>query len=388
MSNSFYFFVFMLVFIFKVLPSFCEVKHQDGVLVTSWYGEIKFLYPEDKLLVDLLQSQPVQRLKHINQYGVIQLVDSSGQNDEAYSRFNHSVGVLYLLRRFQAPFKEQVSGLLHDVSHTVFSHVSDFLYSDRAEGDPNFHDSMLISFLNKHEISDILSRYGLSVAAIDPAKNLFTRLERELPDLCADRIDYILQGAGRRGIMSQAELNEVLNELLFDEQTSHWYVKSKRAARILAEASIELNCKIFATAWGRMLYLWTAKALNRLIELGELATEDILYNKTDAEVWDTLLDNKDIEVHILVSQMKLAWYNVSEVGNPDQADMVFKNIRCRIVNPRVLTEKGWQYLTQIDDDFRQHFDKELERCRRMYAKVKLPVNINPVSRRAIALQSH
>jgi HD superfamily phosphohydrolase len=228
--------------------------------------------------------------------------------------------------------------------------------------------------VKKRGLSDILGRYGLSASDVNPAKEGFTMLERELPDLCADRIDYILQGAVRRGIMSQAEQNEVLDALLFDEKTAHWYLKNEKAARLIADASIELNSKIFAAAWARMLYIWTAKALSRLVELGEFTIEDVLYNKTDAEVWSAFFENKDAEVRALVNKLKFSWYNVTEVSSPDQADITFKNLRCRIVNPRVLTEEGWQRLTQIDSRFKERFDKETGRCRYQYAKVKQSTN--------------
>ena len=43
--------------------------------------------------------------------------------------FEHSLGVYLLLRRLGADRREQVAGLLHDISHTAFSHAVDFLIS-------------------------------------------------------------------------------------------------------------------------------------------------------------------------------------------------------------------------------------------------------------------
>ncbi|UYM15995.1 HD domain-containing protein [Endozoicomonas euniceicola] len=362
--------ILILTFFLPIIRlSPCEAGRQDELSVATWYGDMHFSSPGEQLFGDLLHSQPIQRLKQINQYGVIQLVDTSGQNDEPYSRYDHSVGVLYLLRRFQAPYKEQVSGLLHDVSHTAFSHVSDYLHTESPAGNPNFHDSLFTSFLEQRGLSGILDRYGLSVAEVDPKKPAFARLERELPDLCADRLDYILQGAGRRGVLTQSQSDEILNALLFDEKTAHWYVKSRKAARRLAEASIELNSKIFATAWGLMLYQWTAEALRRLITLGDLSTEDVLYHKTDAQIWNILSGSKDPQIEALMRQMTSSWYSVSETVDPEKADRIFKNIRCRVIDPRVLSSKGWERLSAIDSEFRQRVNKELNRCRNIYVRI-------------------
>jgi len=50
------------------------------------------------------------------------------------TRFDHSVGVMLLIRKLgagsspaSALLKEQVAALLHDVSHTAFSHVIDYV---------------------------------------------------------------------------------------------------------------------------------------------------------------------------------------------------------------------------------------------------------------------
>ena len=360
-------------FIFFVL-SFSQAiaSHPAKEQISTWYGEILLSCSDDSLLVDLLRSKPVQRLKHINQYGVIQLVDSAGHNNESYTRFDHSLGVFYLLRRFGAPLREQVSGLLHDVSHSAFSHVSDYLYSEVSAGDPNYHDSLFIMFLKKYGIARILSQYGLSPVDVEPKHTDYTRLERELPDLCADRIDYILQGAGRRGDLSRAEVDYIIGSLRYDAAILHWYINNQEAARLLAEASLELNKNIFVTGWGRVLYRWTAEAVKQLIAIGELTQEDFAYRMGDVEVWNKLSDSKDPHASRLMKQMKSAWYNIYEVDNTVQADITFENLRCRVVDPRVLTPDGWSRLSSLDPVFRKSYDAEMERCRRLYVVIKSP----------------
>ena len=86
------------------------------------YGTYKITSP---VIIKLLKSSPVQRLKKIAQFGVPdQLYHLKG-----YSRYDHSVGVFLLLRKLEASELEQIAGLLHDVSHTAFSHVIDYVYN-------------------------------------------------------------------------------------------------------------------------------------------------------------------------------------------------------------------------------------------------------------------
>lgn len=89
--------------------------------------------PCDRLLLELINSREVQRLRRIKQIGMTELV-FPGAN---HSRFAHSLGVLHTARRFLEQFErlegrplpvEQrayllAAALLHDVGHGPFSHA-------------------------------------------------------------------------------------------------------------------------------------------------------------------------------------------------------------------------------------------------------------------------
>lgn len=152
--------------------------YQDRV-----YGKIEI---EEPVILELIASKPLQRLKGISQYGI---------PDEFYhlvgfSRFEHSVGVMLLLKKFNATLEEQVAGLLHDVSHTTFSHVVDWVFGDNEKED--YQDKAHQDFILKSRIVDILAKYNLDSSKLSVIDN-FKLLEQEIPDLCADRLDYTLR---------------------------------------------------------------------------------------------------------------------------------------------------------------------------------------------------
>ena len=139
----------------------------------------------DKVIIELVNSKPVQRLKCVSQHAA----PVEGHTD--YTRYEHSIGVMLLLRKFGASLDEQVAGLLHDISHTAFSHVVDWVVLADPEME-NYQDSMLATFLKRPELRRILSKFEFDVEKLSSMEKEgnYPLLERNAPDLCADRLDY------------------------------------------------------------------------------------------------------------------------------------------------------------------------------------------------------
>ena len=87
------------------------------------YGQAEIDQP---VLIELLKAPELQRLQQVGMGGYYPGSPyASGHRD--YTRHRHSVGVMLLLRRFNAPLEEQIAGLIHDVSHSAFSHTIDYI---------------------------------------------------------------------------------------------------------------------------------------------------------------------------------------------------------------------------------------------------------------------
>lgn len=96
-------------------------KPESVVIDDCVYGSCKITEP---VLIELLQSPVILRLKGINQLGIPPEYDPT---NVFFSRYDHSVGVLVLLKKLGASLEEQVAGLLHDSSHTALSHQIDWV---------------------------------------------------------------------------------------------------------------------------------------------------------------------------------------------------------------------------------------------------------------------
>jgi HD superfamily phosphohydrolase len=113
------------------------------------YGEWEI----EDVLGELLLSSPVQRLKRIHQGGASYLVNPKWN----ITRYEHSVGVMLLVKKLGGSMEEQIAALLHDVSHTAFSHVIDFVLERKNE---DYHEMIFQSIVEKSIIPDILTKHG------------------------------------------------------------------------------------------------------------------------------------------------------------------------------------------------------------------------------------
>ncbi len=149
------------------------------------YGTVEI---QDPVILELIQSPTLQRLKGIDQAGYY----DEHFPDSKHTRFEHSMGVYLLLKRYWASLEEQIAGLLHDVSHGTFSHCLDYVFEEWSQKEQSHQDNIFESFIKKTDIPDILKAYDLDIDYIIDDTH-FPLKETTLPDLCADRIDYSLR---------------------------------------------------------------------------------------------------------------------------------------------------------------------------------------------------
>lgn len=117
------------------------------------YGKEEIREP---LLLDILSSDAMQRARGISQHGITALIGIT----PPFSRFDHSLGTMILVRRLGADIHEQVAALLHDISHTAFSHVVDYVFDDH--NGQNYHEEQMEEFVANTDIPEMLERYGLN----------------------------------------------------------------------------------------------------------------------------------------------------------------------------------------------------------------------------------
>src|SRR6476661_8398010 len=116
------------------------------------YGDVSI---DDPRLLALIDCPTFRRLEGIRQAGP----SAFAFPFKTVTRYEHSLGVYVLLRRLGAGRREQVAGLLHDISHTAFSHAVDFVI---ASDEQDHHESLKPVLLDRGDIAAALARLGFS----------------------------------------------------------------------------------------------------------------------------------------------------------------------------------------------------------------------------------
>jgi HD superfamily phosphohydrolase len=257
------------------------------------YGKVDI---DEPVLCELINSKPLQRLKLINQAGASKYVLS----DKTMTRFEHTVGVMILLKKLNASLPEQIAGLLHDVPHTAFSHVIDFVFESENH---DYHEEHHERIVMNSEIPSILKKYGLDIKLILDDRN-FPLLERKLPDLCADRIDYMLKDMKtqmRKGKEAKEYVKHLIvvdNEIILD---------SMECSKDIASDFLWLDESVYASPIEVAAFKILADAI-RIALKENIVTEDDLF-KDDDYVYDILKKskNKDItaKLDLLTPKLKV-----------------------------------------------------------------------------------
>jgi len=291
------------------------------------YGNFETTSP---VIVELINAGLFQRLKGISQTGI----PDDYYHLKGCSRYDHSVGVFILLNRFGASEEEQVAGLLHDVSHTAFSHVIDWIVNDPLNKE-DFQDKRHLSVLQKEEISNILKKYGYSPEAIADYHR-FGLLEQDIPDLCADRIDYSLRESplaiARECLPDLVVFN---NEIVFSNEP---------AALAFAGNFLKRQAEHWAGYEAITRYALFSGLLRRAIKNNDIEFDDLL--ETDYFVIDKIIKtgkNEYLEVLKLLKNKSLDFL-------PRAAEPIVKKFR--YVDPKVRLGNKTMRLSELNEDFK------------------------------------
>jgi hypothetical protein len=292
---------------------------------------------EAPVLRELVTTPSFERLQRIAQFGI----PDRYYHLKNFSRYEHSLGVMILLAKLGASEAEQVAGLLHDVSHTAFSHVIDWVMGDSLKEDyqDKHHESVVVN----SEIADILRKYGYDPQGIANFER-FPLLDRHAPDLCADRVDYAFREFPR-AIAKECfgHVTVAHQKVVFDSQES---------AYLFAHNFLLLQMNHWGGYEAVSRYRIFADVLRQAIQEGVIEYDD--FWQDDEHVLSKLERDGREEISAGLRVLR----NRSLASLPQSSKVVQKKFRH--VDPEFLDGDVLVRLSDVDEDWRQELQAARE----------------------------
>lgn len=303
------------------------------------YGKQKI---DEDVLKELVSSKELLRLKNIAQFGV----PDKYYWIKGFSRHEHSVGVMLLLRVLGADLETQVAGLIHDVSQKAFSHVADWVFGSQVSEDG--HDLGHEEFITKTKVPAILKKHGFNFKKVIEPLN-YLALDRHIPHLCADRVDYTL----REFKMWAAPklVKECLDSVLIYED--RLVFNNDVTAEKFGKNYLELQTKHWGGREAVVRYELFSRILKDGVKKGLVKPKD--FYQTDDFIIKKLESNKEF-------REKLRPLKKKRLPRTDGKKSARKKFR--YVDPEVLVDGKPVRLSKI----RPRFLKEIEKHRKINKK--------------------
>ena len=246
----------------------------------------KILCPEfPNFLKKYIELPIMQRLSGI---GLLCGTDwtSLYKNRFFYSRLDHSVGVALIIWNFTKDKTQTIAGLLHDVSTTVFSHVSDFRKGD-ALTQTSTEEPTTKMILSDSALCKLLESDGIELKDVVDY-HIYPIADNEIPSLSADRLEYMYpSGLALDGSWTFEEIAKTYNDLIILKNEEN---KEELGFKTIEMA--ELYCKKFCMI-GHILQLNENKLSLQL--LSQIMSKAVELDVLQEEDFMTLSESKIIE---------------------------------------------------------------------------------------------
>lgn len=246
----------------------------------------KILCPEFPNFLKKYKELPImQRLSGI---GLLCGTDwtSLYKNRFFYSRLDHSVGVALIIWNFTKDKTQTIAGLLHDVSTTVFSHVSDFRKGD-ALTQTSTEEPTTKMILSDSALCKLLESDGIEPKDVVDY-HIYPIADNEIPSLSADRLEYMYpSGLALDGSWTFEEIAKTYNDLIILKNEEN---KEELGFKTIEMA--ELYCKKFCMI-GHILQLNENKLSLQL--LSQIMSKAVELDVLQEEDFMTLSESKIIE---------------------------------------------------------------------------------------------
>ena len=261
----------------------------------SVYGDINL----SKFEVSVMDMPQFQRIRRIKQLGLINLI-YPGAN---HSRFEHCIGTMNLASKLATKLDlsedeielVRISGLLHDVGHGPFSHVS--------EGVLSFpHEELTKHVIEKTSMHDLLDeKFDTKeiVEIINGNGHLGPIISGELD---VDRMDYLLRDSHNTGVAyGVIDYERIISNLKLDDGLV-LDIKGVQAAEGALVSRYFMYPSVYQHHTTRIVNSMFRRALKREIDSGKINEHD-MYKYDDSDIISLFRQSDDEIVRDMIQRL-------------------------------------------------------------------------------------
>lgn len=280
----------------------------------------------------------------------------------AFSRLDHSLGVALIVWNFSKDPKATLAGLFHDISHTAFSHVGDFLLGDAENQESaELHTRSILE--NDPVIPAELVKLGLAVSDVEDYAR-FPLADNPGPKLSADRLEYTLSTAHSLATKSLEEIRSLYRSLVaVTAENEAIAFDDAEKAEEFALLSIQNDAGCFSSYESVSAMAFLAAILKRLSEIGGIAPME-LYTLQDADFIERIKRSEDQKLSKMWNFFQnLESYKILRYPRKTDGYAISSKCKRRFIDPLVsVAGKGHPIrVSEYSEEFKKARDYHLGR---------------------------
>jgi len=299
---------------------------------------LKYLGKEIKItnehIKDIIYSDAFERLRGIKQNGYRGIRENIN-----YSRADHSLNVAFLTAYFGGTNEDIIGALLHDIFHTNFSHVIDYVVGDSSV---SFHEKNKSAFINSDLMKPVRKILGEFIDAGSYLKTVDSFFDEDnFPivknnkELATDVLSYTIDDSIYSDLVSEKNVVRVLDGIgsFRDRDKTYLYCLDSTVAMFLIGMSFNANLHLYCAPWNHAENYLFAEDLKGAIEKGDLKFKKLLGGtKGDIELIERVELSSELE------RFERTNYKFeSEIKNMSLFELLVdvRVNRVRVVNPKI-----------------------------------------------------
>ncbi len=212
------------------------------------------------------------------------------------SRLEHSLWVSMIIWNFTWDKKQTLAWLFHDISHSVFSHVGDFILWD-AEKQESSEIYITEILLQDKVIMEELQKLWIQLWEVDNYE-LYSVADNKGPQLAADRLEYNLSTLVTLKSESTDSIKRIYEDIIVlvnEEGIDELWFQSPDIAEFFGILTLKNDIEQYSSPEAVVSMDFFAEILKNMIEKWYMSYKE-LYTLEDIDVINLLEEAEDVEI--------------------------------------------------------------------------------------------